>query len=110
MKIMRTKSFLPDGDRLYLFVTGDKDGKVIFTDFGGAIDFALQNTVALNINESDRAFLDELMKKHGGIFLHDDCLCVRLEKDTIATRKDAIDRLRKVVIEFTAFIDAQYDY
>ena len=109
MKIMRTKSFLPDGDRLYLFVTGDKDGKVIFTDFGGAIDFALQNTVALNINESDRAFLDRLAQENG-VFIQDDSLYVRLEEDTIATRKDAIDRLCKVVMEFTAFIDAQYNY
>ena len=109
MRIMKTKHFTPDGDRLCLFVTGDKEGKVIFTDYGGAIDFALQNTPALNIKESDRAFLDNLIQD-SNVFIHKDCLCVRLEEDTIANRKEAIDRLCKAVLAITAFIDAQYDY
>lgn len=109
MKIIRTKQFYPDGDRLCLFVLQDQGGHVVFTDYGGAIGFALQNTPALNIKESDRAFLDKLIQD-SNVFIHKDCLCVRLKEDTIANRKEAIDRLCKAVLAFTAFIDAQYDY
>lgn len=109
MKIIRTKQFYPDGDRLCLFVLQDQESNVVFTDYGGAIDFALQNTPALTIKESDRAFLDKLIQD-SNVFIHKDCLCVRLEEDTIANRKEAIDRLCKAVLAFTAFIDAQYNY